>query len=85
MLSLVTAYRQSSDFTSLAATTRKDYLRYLKLIEEEFGTMPVAAIEDRRARGKFKAWRDSFAQPRAPPTMPGACWQECCPARPTAG
>jgi integrase len=71
MLSLVTAYRQSGDFTKLAATTCKDYLRYLRLIEEEFGDMPVAAIADRRARGKFKAWRDTFA---ATPRTADCAW-----------
>ncbi len=62
MFSLIVAFKQATEFTSLAEKTRKDYLRYLKLIEHEFGTMPIAAIEDRRARGKFKTWRDGFAE-----------------------
>jgi integrase len=33
----------------------------LKAIEDEFGTMPAAAVQDRRARGKFKEWRDTMA------------------------
>jgi hypothetical protein len=31
------------------------------LIEDEFGTMPLAAVQDWRARGKFKEWRDTMA------------------------
>ena len=29
----------------------------LKLIDEKFGTMPIAALEDKRARGEFKTFR----------------------------
>jgi integrase len=31
------------------------------MIENEFGDMTLAAIEDKRARGDFKEWRDSMA------------------------
>jgi integrase len=61
LFSLVAAFKASSDFTGLSDKTQRDYLRYLKMIESEFGTMPVAAVEDKRARGKFKAWRDTMA------------------------
>lgn len=61
LFSLIAAFKQSSEFTGLAEKTRKDYLRYLKLIEDEFGTMPLAVVQDRRARGKFKEWRDGMA------------------------
>jgi integrase len=45
--------------------SRRAYDRYLKLIEKKFGTMPIAAIEDKRARGEFKAFRGTFsATPR---------------------
>jgi hypothetical protein len=58
LFSLVAAFKSSTEFTSRA---KKDYRRYLKLIEEEFGTMPLAVVQDRRARGKFKEWRDGMA------------------------
>jgi integrase len=61
LFSLVAAFKSATEYTSLADKTRKDYLRYLKAIEEEFGTMPLAVVQDRRARGKFKEWRDSMA------------------------
>jgi integrase len=31
------------------------------LIEESFGDLPLAALADRRVRGEFKTWRDTFA------------------------
>jgi integrase len=38
---------------------------YLKLIDAKFGTMPIAAVEDKRARGEFKKFRGIFsATPR---------------------
>ena len=51
----------STEYTSLADKTRKDYLHFLKMVENEFGTMPLAVVQDRRARGKFKEFRDGLA------------------------
>ena len=59
---LVGYYRGATEFTTLADSTRKDYGRVLKLIEDRFGTMPIALLSDPRARGKFKEWRDSMAE-----------------------
>ena len=62
LFSLIAAFKTSSEFTGIRSEkTKKDYRRYLKMIEDEFGTMPVAAVEDKRARGKFKEWRDTMA------------------------
>jgi integrase len=63
---LVAAYKQASEFTTKRPKTRKDYLRYLKLIEEEFGDMPIEALSDRRVRNDFRVWRDKMVEtPRA--------------------
>jgi integrase len=62
LFSLIAAFRTSSEFTGIRSEkTKKDYRRYLKMIEDEFGTMPVEAVEDKRARGRFKEWRDTMA------------------------
>ncbi|MCO5079367.1 MAG: tyrosine-type recombinase/integrase [Chelatococcus sp.] len=61
LFKLVDEYRKSSEFTTLAQKTQRDYERYLRLIEDEFGTMPVSVVEHPKSRGEFKAWRDSFA------------------------
>ncbi|MBX3513334.1 MAG: tyrosine-type recombinase/integrase [Xanthobacteraceae bacterium] len=65
LFSLVAEYRSSADFNRLSAATRHSYGAYLKLIEADFGDMPVAALADKRVRGEFKAWRDKMvATPR---------------------
>lgn len=64
LFTLISQYRSSSDYLGLRDQTRRDYGRYLKLIEAEFGDMPIEAIPD--ARGSFKEWRDGMqATPRA--------------------
>jgi hypothetical protein len=45
--------------------------RYLAIIEEKFGTMPLKAVEDRRARGLFMEWRDTM---KATPRKADFCW-----------
>jgi integrase len=64
LFTLITEFKTSSEFPRGAAT-QKEYRRYLATIEEKFGTMPLKAVEDRRARGLFMEWRDSMkATPR---------------------
>lgn len=59
--SLVQLFRDSAEFKGLAEKTKRDYRRYLDKIDDRFGTMPLAAVESPRARGKFKEWRDTMA------------------------
>src|SRR3954447_9054422 len=61
-MTIIAQYKAAPEFTGLAASTRRAYLTYIKLIEDEFGDLPVAALADRRVRGEFKTWRDSFAE-----------------------
>lgn len=61
-MTIIAQYKAAPEFTGLAASTRRAYLAYIKLIEDEFGDLPVAALADRRVRGEFKKWRDSFAE-----------------------
>ena len=61
LFSLIAAFKHSSEFASLAPKTRKDYQRYLKLIEAKFGDTPLSYVEKSKARGKFKLWRDELA------------------------
>lgn len=66
LFALIAAYKKSSDFTKLSASSKRAYMAYLRLIEEEFGKMPLAAADDKEARGDFLSWRDSLAmKPRA--------------------
>lgn len=61
-MTIIAQYKAAPEFTGLAVSTRRAYLAYIKLIEDEFGDLPVAALADRRVRGEFKTWRDSFAE-----------------------
>ena len=66
MLSLVAMYRSSAEFTSLSDKTQKSYRRYLKMIEEDHGDMPLEVVDHPKARGEFKNWRDKLAhKPRS--------------------
>ncbi|MEJ2457464.1 MAG: tyrosine-type recombinase/integrase, partial [Novosphingobium sp.] len=61
LVSIFDGYQDSAAFADLAERTRKDYRRLLKVIDAEFGDFPVAALEDRRTRGEFLAWRERLA------------------------
>jgi hypothetical protein len=62
LMTIIAEYKASPEFTRLAPSSRRAYLIYIKLIEDEFGDLPFAALADRRVRGEFKSWRDSFAE-----------------------
>lgn len=55
---ILDGFEASSDFAGLAPRTRTDYKKHIKAIEAEFGDFPLKALEDRRTRGEFLAWRD---------------------------
>lgn len=57
-MSIIAQYKGTPEFTKIAVSTRRDCLRYIKLIEDEFGDLPISALADRRIRGGFKNWRD---------------------------
>src|SRR5215472_1056023 len=49
--SLIDYFKDQSEYTGLGDKSKRAYDQYLALIEAKFGTMPIGAIEDRRARG----------------------------------
>ena len=61
MMTLIAEYKGSAEFGRLAPSTLRAYRTYIKLIEDEYGDLPLAALDDRRMRGEFKRWRDRFA------------------------
>lgn len=61
LLSLMAGYQQSAEFLGLSPRTRRDYVAKIILIEREFGDLPLGALDDRRTRGEFLAWRDRLA------------------------
>ncbi len=61
LFSILQGYQASAAFRDLAERTRQDYAAKIKLIEQKFGTFPIAALSDRRTRGVFREWRDYLA------------------------
>lgn len=62
LFSLLVAYQDSGEFRKLAERTRSDYIKQIKKIEAEFRDFPVSALDDKRTRGIFKAWRDRLSK-----------------------
>lgn len=58
---IISFYKASPEFTSLATKTQSDYGRYLDAIIDRFGSMPAEALSDHRVRGDFFEWRDTMA------------------------
>ncbi len=46
--SLISGFVESPEFQKLAEKTRKDYRRYLDALRDEFGSLPIDALSDRR-------------------------------------
>ena len=59
---LIRDYSLSPEFERLAESTRKEYRRMLTRVEETFGDMPLAALEDPRVRHDFMSWRAEVAK-----------------------
>ena len=58
---MINAYQRAPAFTDLANETRKGYVRRIRKVEAEFGTLPIAALSSPKARGVLLDWRDRLA------------------------
>lgn len=61
LMTLIAEFKASAEYRCLSPSTIRAYTTYIALIEEAFGDLPLAALDDRRVRGEFKTWRNSFA------------------------
>src|SRR4051812_14863838 len=61
LMTLIAEFKASAEYRQLAPSSIRAYTSYIKLIEDEFGDLPLAALNDQRVRGEFKVWRDRFA------------------------
>ena len=57
---LAWAWMQSPEFAAVAERTRKDRRRLLAVIQQDLGTMPIAALDARGARKALIAWRNRY-------------------------
>src|SRR5262245_26715445 len=56
--SVIAGYKASQDFVGLKPRTKADYLQLIARIEQKFGDLPLAALEDARVTRDFLEWRD---------------------------
>jgi hypothetical protein len=61
---IIDGYQRSTDFTDRRDRTRSDYVKQIRIIEQEFGNFPLAALTDRRTRGLVASWL--ISSPTAP-------------------
>ena len=61
LMTLIAEFKGSAEYRQLSPSSIRAYTTYIKLIADEFGDLPLAALEDLRVRGEFKTWRDRFA------------------------
>lgn len=55
---LINDYQRSPAFTALKPDTRAGYIRCIRRIETDFGTLPIRALQSPKVRGVFLDWRD---------------------------
>ena len=58
---LIDAYQATDHFRTRQPRTKQDYIRQIKIIEQEFGDFPLKALAARETRGVFMDWRDKLA------------------------
>lgn len=61
LVGLIREFTLSPEFAKRAESTQKEYRRMLTKVEAEFGTMPLAVLEDPRVRSDFLTWRAEVA------------------------
>src|SRR5215813_1909871 len=60
---LLFRFQESAEFQfGISPRTRRDYIKQIKRIELAFGSFPLKALNDPRARTIFLEWRDKLAQ-----------------------
>ncbi|MGH6866083.1 MAG: tyrosine-type recombinase/integrase [Methyloceanibacter sp.] len=59
--SIITAFMLSPAFTKLRDRTKRDYQKIIRKIEDAFGDLPIAALNDPRVTKDLLDWRDSMA------------------------
>jgi integrase len=59
---LVREFTSSKEFEQKAKSTRAEYTRMLRSAEDEFGTMPIGALNDPKVRGVFLDWHEKAAR-----------------------
>lgn len=61
---LICDFFSSEKFNGLAERTKSDYIKQRKPVEEEWGTLPIDVLEDKRIKRHFRKWRDAMVPER---------------------
>lgn len=59
--SIIADYMASPGFTKRRERTKRDYQKIIRKIEDAFGDLPIAALNDPRVTKDFLEWRDGMA------------------------
>jgi integrase len=59
---LIRRFQNSPDFTEMAESTRKEYVRKFKAIERTWGGAPLSAFDEKEFRKDALDWRDEIAK-----------------------
>jgi integrase len=59
--SVIARYKASPAFTKRRERTKADYHKHIAKIEQAFGDLPMAALDDPRITREFLDWRDTMA------------------------
>lgn len=62
LVGLIRDFTLSPEFAKRAESTQKEYRRMLTKAEVQFGSMPLAVLEDPRVRSDFLKWRADVAK-----------------------
>ncbi len=60
LFSIIAAYKRM-ELPTKAKDTQRSYLPIIRKIEDAFGDMPIAAVEERGSRALFMEWRNEMA------------------------
>lgn len=62
LATLIAAYKAAPDgFAKLGPSTRAEWARWIDVITDRFGTLPIAALKAKGTKRLFIAWRNEFA------------------------
>jgi hypothetical protein len=70
---LIAEFKASAEYQGLRPSIQRADAAYLKLVEQEFGDLPIAALSDPAVRGEFKSWRDTMMSTPRKADYVGAC------------
>ena len=84
-MTLIAEFKGSADYRQLAPSTSRAYTAYIKLIEDEFGDLPLAALERPPSAWRVQDLAYRFAKRPVRLTMPGQPWRALCRSARIAG